>query len=195
MLQELLDKNSKWARAQLNEDSNYFKKLAEGQSPEIMLVGCCGCCDSRFAFEVITNSIPGEIFVHRNIANQVHPHDENIISAIEFAVKVLEVKHIVVCGHYECGGVKASINHVDLPHVNSHIASILKLHQDKSEELSTLDEDQQFRKMVELNVEEQCQNLSELDFINSGNKYPHIHGWVFDLSTGLINNLEINQYD
>ena len=124
MLQELLDKNSKWASVQLNEDKNYFQKLAQGQSPEIMLVGCC---DSRFPFEVITDSVPGEIFVHRNIANQVNPRDENIMSAVEFAVKVLEVKHIVVCGHYGCGGVKASIDHVDLEHVNTHIELIKNL--------------------------------------------------------------------
>lgn len=194
MLRELLDKNSKWASAQLNEDERYFEKLAEGQSPEIMLVGCC---DSRFPFEVITNSLPGEIFVHRNIANQVHPEDENIISAIEFAVKVLKVKHIVVCGHYECGGVRASIDHVDLPHVNSHIASIIDLQNEKSEELSSMSDDQQFRKMVEYNVQEQCKNLQDLDFVKEALKdsdYPHIHGWVFDLSTGLINNLEINKY-
>ena len=192
MLQELLDRNSKWASVQLNEDENYFQKLAQGQSPEIMLVGCC---DSRFPFEVITNSIPGDIFVHRNIANQVNLYDENIISAVEFAVKVLEVKHIVVCGHYECGGVAASINHVDLKHVNSHIDPIVKLHDLKNKELASLSDDEKFRKMVELNVELQCKNLSELDFIKGVGQYPHIHGWVFDLSTGLINNLEINKYN
>lgn len=191
MLQELLDKNSKWASAQLREDANYFEKLAQGQSPEIMLVGCC---DSRFAFEVITDSIPGEIFVHRNIANQVNPRDENIMSAVEFAVKVLEVKHIVVCGHYECGGVQASIDHVELEHVNTHIAPIKKLHDQKNKELDTLDEDGRFRKMVELNVELQCKNLADLDFVKEAGESVHIHGWVFDLSTGLINNLQINSY-
>lgn len=191
MLQELLDKNSKWASAQLDEDENYFRKLAEGQSPEIMLVGCC---DSRFPFEVITDSVPGEIFVHRNIANQVNPQDENIMSAVEFAVKVLEVKHIVVCGHYECGGVKASIDRVDLAHVNNHIDPIIKLHDDNANEIDTLHEGERFRKMVELNVEQQCRNLSDLDFIVDAGEYPHIHGWVFDLNTGLINNLEINKY-
>lgn len=191
MLQELLDKNSKWASAQLNEDGNYFQKLAQVQSPEIMLIGCC---DIRFAFEVITDSVPGEIFVHRNIANQVNPHDENIMSAVEFPVKVLEVKHIVVCGHYECGGVQASIDHVDLEHVNTHIDPIIKLHNSVAEELESLNDDQQFRKMVELNVEQQCRNLSELDFIKESGEYPHIHGWVFDLCTGLINNLQINKY-
>lgn len=191
MLQELLDKNSKWASAQLNDDENFFKKLTEGQSPEIMLVGCC---DSRFPFEVITDSVPGEIFVHRNIANQVNPRDENIMSAVEFAVKVLEIKHIVVCGHYECGGVKASIDHVDLEHVNTHIELIKNLHNENAEALASMTEEEQFEKMVELNVEKQCKNLSELDFIKETGEYPHIHGWVFDLSTGLINNLEINKY-
>lgn len=192
MLQELLDKNIIWASAQLNEDKNYFQKLAQGQSPEIMLVGCC---DSRFPFEVITNSLPGEIFVHRNIANQVNPLDENIMSAVEFAIKVLGVKHIVVCGHYECGGVKASIDHVDLEHVNTHIDPIIKLYDSNCDELKNLSDHDQFRKMVELNVEQQCQNLSELEFVKELGEYPHIHGWVFDLSTGLINNLEINMYN
>lgn len=191
MLQELLKKNSEWASAQLNEDESYFEKLAEGQSPKIMLVGCC---DSRFPFEVITNSLPGEIFVHRNIANQVNHHDENIVSAIEFAVKVLKVKHIVVCGHYECGGVKASIDPVELHHVNSHISSIIKLHNDKKEELSSLGENEAFKAMVEFNVQEQCENIANLDFVKEAGEYPHIHGWVFDLSSGLINNLEINKY-
>ena len=191
MLQELLDKNSKWASAQLNEDENYFQKLAEGQSPEIMLIGCC---DSRFAFEVITDSVPGEIFVHRNIANQVNPTDENILSAVEFAVKVLKVKHIVVCGHYECGGVAASIDRVELEHVNSHIDPIVKLYDESSDGLASMEADEKFRRMVELNVELQCENLSELDFMKEAGDYPHIHGWVFDLSTGLINNLEINKY-
>lgn len=191
MLQELLDRNSKWASAQLNKDESYFQKLAQGQSPEIMLVGCC---DSRFPFEVITNSLPGEIFVHRNIANQVNPTDENILSAVEFAVKVLKVKHIVVCGHYECGGVAASIDRVQLEHVNSHIEPIVKLYDGSSDELASMGADEKFRKMVELNVELQCKNLAELDFVKEAGDYPHIHGWVFDLSTGLINNLEINKY-
>ena len=124
MLQDLLDENIKWVDKQKALDAEYFEKLSKGQEPEIMLVGCC---DSRFPFEVITNSIPGDIFVHRNIANQVNPIDEDVISSIEFAVKVLEVKHIVVCGHYECGGVKAGMEHVDLPHVNSHIDSVKEL--------------------------------------------------------------------
>ena len=191
MLQKLIDENKKWVQDQLNIDSDYFKKLAEGQSPEIMLVGCC---DSRFPFEVITNSMPGEIFVHRNIANQANPNDENIISAIEFAVKVIGVKHIVVCGHYECGGVKASIDKVDLKHVNAHISSIIEMFDDHKDELSNLSNGDLFKKMVEHNVEEQCENIASLDFIKETGEYPHIHGWVFDLSTGLISNLEINKY-
>ncbi|MBP9114979.1 MAG: carbonic anhydrase [Acidimicrobiia bacterium] len=194
MLEELLVKNRKWVEKQLNNDSQYFKTLADGQSPEIMLVGCC---DSRFPFEVMTGSIPGEIFVHRNIANQVNPADEDVVSAIEFAVKVLNVKHIVVCGHYECGGVKASLEPVDLEHVNSHIDSIIELYKFTNEELSLLNYQERYMKMVELNVENQCESLSKLDFVLDAVKstgFPHIHGWVFDISSGLIENLEINQY-
>lgn len=194
MLQELLDENRTWVQEQKNIDPDYFVKLAQGQSPEIMLVGCC---DSRFPFEVITNSIPGEIFVQRNIANQVNPEDDDIVSAIEFAVKVLEIKHIVVCGHYECGGVKAAIEHVDLPHVNSHIDLLKSLYEQKENELAELSEIDRYTKLVELNVQVQCKNLSDLDFVKESvttTQFPHIHGWVFDISTGLINNLQINKY-
>ena len=194
MLQDLLDENIKWVDKQKALDPEYFEKLSKGQEPEIMLVGCC---DSRFPFEVITNSISGDIFVHRNIANQVNPIDEDVISSIEFAVKVLEVKHIVVCGHYECGGVKAGMEHVDLPHVNSHIDSVKELFDKSKSDLSELSEVDKYKKMVELNVEIQCGNLSNLDFVKEATEskqFPHIHGWVLDLSSGLIKNLNVNDY-
>ena len=186
--EKLLLENKAWAKEKLELDPAYFKKLADIQTPEFLWIGCS---DSRVPANEITNTQPGEIFVHRNIANMVIHTDVNLLSVLEYAVTYLKVKHIIVCGHYGCGGVKAAMGNHDLKQVLNmwirHIKDVFHLHR---KELNAIeDEKKKFDRLVELNVQEQVLHLAKTSIIQRAWKHeqsPQIHGWVYGLNDGII---------
>jgi carbonic anhydrase len=202
-LKELAERNEKWRQEMLDRDPNYFKELGSGQSPKYLWIGCC---DSRVAVENMAGGMPGEMFVHRNIANMVVATDPNLRAALQYAVSFLEVEHIVVCGHYECGGVRAAVTHRDhtapLESWLSHIRDVYRLHQDELDQFS--DEDERHKRLVELNVVEQCINLFKTADVQKRRAYtaarphkfdnalPRIHGMVFDPKDGILRKLPID---
>ena len=184
---KLLLENKAWAAEKVQNDPNYFTKLSGIQTPEFLWIGCS---DSRVPANEITGTAPGEIFVHRNIANMVVHTDVNLLSVLEYAVKFLKVKHVIVCGHYGCGGVKASMAQHNLGIINKwvmHIKDVQRIH---SEELQAIgDEEARTNRLVELNVIEQVTNLAKTSVIQKAWKdrpAPHLHGWVYGLENGLI---------
>lgn len=185
--QKLLLANKAWAADKLRVDEQYFEELAADQKPEFLWIGCA---DSRVPANEVTGTAPGEIFVHRNVANLVIHTDINMLSVLQYAVEVLEVKHILVVGHYGCGGVKAAMSNKDFGLINKWLRNIKDVYSKHDEELENIEDfDQRFNKLVELNVMEQAKNLAKTTIIQRAWKkrqYPHIHGWVFDLHTGLI---------
>ncbi|WP_028667642.1 carbonate dehydratase [Runella zeae] len=185
--QKLLLANKAWAADKLRVDEQYFEELAADQKPEFLWIGCA---DSRVPANEVTGTAPGEIFVHRNVANLVIHTDINMLSVLQYAVEVLEVKHILVVGHYGCGGVKAAMSNKDFGLINKWLRNIKDVYSKHSEELEDIEDfDQRFNKLVEFNVMEQAKNLAKTTIIQRAWKkrqYPHIHGWVFDLHTGLI---------
>jgi len=190
---QIFENNKQWVQEKLNLDPDFFINLSKDQSPDFLWIGCA---DSRVPANVVTGLEPGDIFVHRNIANLVVNADLNVHSVIQYAVEHLKVKHIIVCGHYECGGVKASMLQEDLGLLNNwlrYIRDVTRLHQEELDAIS--DEAKRYDRLVELNVLEQCINVIKTAFVqksyvNSG--YPLVHGWVYDLKTGLIKDLNIN---
>ena len=184
---KLLLENKAWAADKVQNDPNYFKKLSGIQTPEFLWIGCS---DSRVPANEITGTAPGEIFVHRNIANMVVHTDVNLLSVLEYAVKFLEVKHVIVCGHYGCGGVKASMAQHNLGIINKWIMHIKDVQRIHMEELQAIgDEDARTNRLVELNVIEQVTNLAKTSIIQKAWKDrqgPHLHGWVYGLDNGLI---------
>lgn len=184
-LTKLLDANKSWAAARLREDPNYFKRLAALQSPDYLWIGCS---DSRVPANVITGQQPGEVFVHRNIANMVVHTDLNLLSVLEYAVNVLKVHHIIVCGHYGCGGVRAAAGHQSLGIINNWLRNIEDVFRFHHHELMAIsDEDARIDRLVELNVQEQVLNLAKTSIIQKAWKHhqrPSIHGWVYGLETG-----------
>ncbi len=190
----LFDNNRKWVEEKLNEDKEYFHRLSEGQKPEFFLIGCS---DSRVSPDLITGVQPGEIFIHRNIANLAVHTDLNFLSALQYAVEVLQVKHVVVKGHYYCGGVRAAMSddhHGLIDNWLVNIRDVMRLHQ--NELLAISDEEEKFRRLVELNVIEQVNNVKATSVmqkaIRSGNA-PYVHGWVYDLNEGLLKDLEVSK--
>ncbi len=185
--QKLLLANKAWAADKLRVDEQYFEELAADQKPEFLWIGCA---DSRVPANEVTGTAPGEIFVHRNVANLVIHTDINMLSVLQYAVEVLEVKHILVVGHYGCGGVKAAMSNKDFGLINKWLRNIKDVYYKHNEKLESIEDfDQRFNKLVELNVMEQAKNLAKTTIIQRAWKkrqYPHIHGWVFDLHTGLI---------
>lgn len=185
--EKLLLENKAWAREKVQEDPEFFKRLAHTQAPEFLWIGCS---DSRVPANEITGTQPGEIFVQRNIANMVIHTDMNLLSVLEYAVNVLKVKHIIVCGHYGCGGVKAAMTHKSLGIINKwlrNIKDVYRLHED--ELLAIENEDKRVDRLVELNVQEQVTNLAKTSIVQRAWKHeqrPHIHGWVYGLSNGLL---------
>jgi carbonic anhydrase len=184
---KLLLENKAWAAEKIQNDPNYFKKLSGIQTPEFLWVGCS---DSRVPANEITGTSPGEIFVHRNIANMVVHTDVNLLSVLEYAVNHLKVKHVIVCGHYGCGGVKASMAQHNLGIINKWIMHIKDVQRIHAEELQAIgDEDARTNRLVELNVIEQVTNLAKTSIIQKAWKdrqAPHLHGWVYGLENGLI---------
>jgi carbonic anhydrase len=183
----LLLNNKAWAKERLKVDENYFLELAKDQKPEFLWIGCA---DSRVPAEEITNVNPGEVFVHRNVANLVVHTDLNLLSVLQYAVEILQVKHVIVCGHYGCGGVKAAMGNTDLGLINKWLRNIKETYDKHGKELKDIEDEQtRFDRLVELNVEEQVKNLSKTTIVQRAwlnRDLPHLHGWVFDMSTGII---------
>ncbi|MFN5252316.1 MAG: carbonic anhydrase [Bacteroidota bacterium] len=184
---KLLLNNRIWAQEKLEEDAEYFMDLAKEQRPEYLWIGCA---DSRVPANEVIGAAPGELFVHRNIANMVVHTDVNMLSVLQYAVEELKVKHVIVCGHYGCGGVKAALSQHHLGILNKwlrNIKDVYRLHHD--EIILAGDEDAQLRRLVELNVQEQVMNLSKTSIIQRAWKYeqrPVIHGWVYGLEDGIL---------
>ncbi|OYZ01731.1 MAG: carbonic anhydrase [Sphingobacteriia bacterium 28-36-52] len=185
--ERLLLENKAWAIEKLNDDPDYFKRLVDVQTPDFLWIGCS---DSRVPANEITGTQPGEIFVHRNIANMVIHTDLNLLSVLQYAVEVLKVKHIIVCGHYGCGGVKAAMTNHNFGIINKWIRNIKDVHRFHREEIDAIiDQDAQLNRMIELNVQEQVLNLAKTSIIQKSWKErlgPDLHGWVYDLHDGLV---------
>ena len=190
VIENLLLNNKAWAEDRIEENPDYFKKLAALQTPEYLWIGCS---DSRVPANEVTGTAPGEIFVHRNIANMVVHTDINLLSVLTYAVDVLEVKHIIVCGHYGCGGVKAAMGNDYLPLINNWLRNIKDVYKANRSELQSIpDQEKQFDRLVELNVLEQVHHLAETNIVQGAWKkreMPLIHGWVYGLNNGIINPL------
>jgi carbonic anhydrase len=186
--ERLLLENKAWAKEKVHSDADYFNRLADIQTPEFLWIGCS---DSRVPANEITNTQPGEIFVHRNIANMVIHTDVNLLSVLEYAVTHLKVKHVIVCGHYGCGGVKAAMSNQDFKQVLNmwlrNIKDVYRLHRDELDMAQS--EEQRFDRLVELNVQEQVIHLAKTSIIQRAWKQeqrPCLHGWVYGLKDGLI---------
>jgi carbonic anhydrase len=187
--EKLLLENKAWAKEQKEEDPDFFKRLAALQTPEFLWIGCS---DSRVPADKITGTQPGEIFVHRNIANIVVNTDVNVLSVLDFAVNHLKVKHVIVCGHYGCGGVKAAMTNHDYKFIlNMWLRNIKDVYRLYREELDNIaDEERRADRLVELNVKEQVMHLAKTSIIQRAwvnEKRPQLHGWVYGLKDGLIN--------
>ena len=186
--EKLLQENKLWAAAQIAKDPEYFKRLLHLQSPEILWIGCS---DSRVPANQITNTQPGEIFVHRNVANLVINTDVNLLSVLDFAVSQLKVKHVIVCGHYGCGGIQAAITKKDYkPILNMWLRNIKDVYRLHREELDAIEVfEQRCDRLTELNVKEQVYNLAKTTIIQrtwKKEKRPDLHGWVYGLKDGII---------
>ena len=190
---QIFENNKEWVAEKKAIDSEFFEKLAEGQDPDFLYIGCS---DSRVTAEDLMGLEPGEVFVHRNIANLVCNNDLNVMSVINYAVAHLQVKHIVVCGHYYCGGVKAAMQDRDLGILNPWLRNIRDVFRLHKEELNAIhDEEQKYKRLVELNVEEQCNNIIKTAVLQQAylrTGYPLVHGWVFDVKTGKLIDLDLD---
>lgn len=190
---KIFKNNEDWVAEKLSLDSEYFHKLSQGQTPEFLYIGCS---DSRVTAEELMGLQPGEVFIHRNVANLVISTDNNINAVVQFAVEYLKVKHIIVCGHYECGGVKAAMNPSDMGQLNSWLQTLRDVYRLHRHELNAI-EDPHARvdRLVELNVREQCINIIKIDHVQRSwykTGFPTIHGWVFDVRTGKLIDLGLN---
>ncbi len=184
----LLHDNKHWAARKKAEDPAFFERLLHVQSPEFLWIGCS---DSRVPPDQITQTEPGEIFIHRNVANLVVNTDVNLMSVVDYAVNHLKIKHVVVCGHYGCGGIKAAMSNTDFNQVlNMWLRNIKDIYRIHRKELEAIpDEDTRVNRMVEINVKEQIFNLAKTAMIQrawSNDQRPDLHGWVYDLHDGLI---------
>ena len=192
-LKEIFQNNQTWVAEKMSKDPKYFERLSRGQKPEFLYIGCS---DSRATAEEFMGLQPGEIFVHRNIANLVVSTDNNLNAVLQYGVENLKVKHIIVCGHYECGGIKAALNPSDMGQLNSWLQSlrdVIRLHQT---ELNSIKNDRErFDRLVELNVREQCINIVKVDHLQRSwykTGFPKVHGWVFDIRTGHLKDLNLD---
>ena len=193
LYKNLIENNKKWVESKLDLDPEFFQKLAKGQNPPILWIGCA---DSRVPANEIIGAEPGEVFVHRNIANMVVHTDMNMLSVLDYAVNVLKVKHVIVCGHYGCGGVKAAMGKQSVGLIDNwirHIKDVYRLHKEELDAIS--DEDQRFDTFVELNVKEQVFDLAKTSIIQNAWKSSQeisVHGWVYGVGSGIIKDLEVN---
>ncbi len=189
----LLENNKNWVSEHLKLDPHYFEKLSKGQTPEYLWIGCS---DSRVPANEVTGTKPGEMFVHRNIANMVVHSDMNMLSVLSYAVEVLKVKHIIVCGHYGCGGVLAAMGNKQYGLIDNWLRNIKDVYKNHRHEIESI-EDITLRanRFVELNVIEQVYDLGKTSIVQNAwkNHQPlHIHGWVYDLSDGIIRDLDVS---
>lgn len=190
---QIFENNRDWVASKTGVDSDFFTKLSADQNPDYLYIGCS---DSRVPANEIMGLDPGELFVHRNIANLVCATDLNVMSVINYGVRQLNVKHIIVCGHYGCGGVRAAMQPKDLGILNGWLRNIRDVYRFHKDELNAItDEMKRYDRLVELNVQEQCINVIKLasvqqEFEKTG--YPIVHGWVFDMKTGLLKDLDLD---
>lgn len=193
LYKKFLDNNKAWVKAMIAQDPEYFSKLAGGQKPPLLWIGCA---DSRVPANEIIGAAPGEVFVHRNIANMVVHTDMNMLSVLDYAVNVLKVQHVIVCGHYGCGGVRAAMSNQQFGLIDNwirHIKDVYRFHQEELEAIK--DPVAKENRFIELNVIEQVYDLSKTSIIqNSWNrsKLPYIHGWVYDIRNGIIEDLKVS---
>lgn len=191
--EKIFENNRRWAAGKTGTEKDFFANLAKDQNPEYLYIGCA---DSRVTAEELMGAQPGDVFVHRNIANLVNSIDLNVISVIEYAVRHLKVERIVVCGHYGCGGVKAAMQAKDLGVLNPWLRNIRDVYRIHKNELNAIsDEAKRYDRLVELNVQEQCVNVIKTAavqerYIKEG--YPTVHGWVFDMRSGELIDLKID---
>jgi carbonic anhydrase len=196
IFQKIFEGNKKWVQETIEKDPEFFKKLAEGQKPPILWIGCS---DSRVPANEITGTQPGEIFVHRNIANMVVHSDMNMLSVLDYAVNVLEVSHVIVCGHYGCGGVITAMGSAQVGLVDNwlrHIKDVYRLHANELDAIK--DEHQRARRFVEVNVMEQVYDLSKTSIVQNAwrnNKNLQLHGLVYDINNGLLKDLDVTIKD
>ena len=190
---KLIDNNKEWVESKVANDPDYFERLSKGQQPPVLWIGCA---DSRVPANEIIGAQPGEVFVHRNIANMVVHTDMNMLSVLDYAVNALKVKHVIVCGHYGCGGVQAAMGNQSIGLIDNwvrHIKDVYRLHKEELDKIS--DEKQRFDRFVELNVKEQVFDLSKTSIVqnawNNGQEL-QLHGWVYGLDSGVIKDLEVN---
>lgn len=189
-IQRLILANRAWVQYTLERDPNFFKKLKEGQQPEFLWIGCS---DSRIPADTVVGAEPGDMFVHRNIANMIIHTDFNMLSVLEFAIKTLQVKRVILCGHYGCGGIKAAMTHQNLGLINKwlrHIKDVYRFHRVELDGIP--DESTRFDRLVELNVLEQIHHLAETSIVQQSwhdNGFPDLHGWVFDMGSGGLKEL------
>lgn len=186
--EKLLANNKEWAKEQLISDPQFFNNLVNQQSPEFLWIGCS---DSRVPPNQVTKTQPGQMFIHRNIANLVVNTDLNLLSVLQYAVEVLQVKHIIVCGHYGCGGVKAAMGSQSLGIIDNWLKEIKDIYRFHKPELESIEQESlRFDRLVELNIKEQVHNLAKTDIVQAAWKKgatPYLHGWVYRLNDGIIN--------
>ncbi|KAF1817217.1 carbonic anhydrase family protein [Eremomyces bilateralis CBS 781.70] len=191
--ERIFENNRKWVASKREADPAFFEKLSAGQTPEYLYIGCS---DSRVPANEIMGLDAGEVFVHRNIANLVPNTDLNVMSVINYAVRHLHVKHIVVCGHYNCGGVKAALTPADMGILNPWLRNIRDVYRLHEKELDGIeDKDAKYNRLIELNTIESCRNIMKTAAVQQSyqkNQYPIVHGWVFDLHDGLLKDLKFD---
>ncbi|KAA2240122.1 carbonic anhydrase [Chitinophaga agrisoli] len=191
--EQIFENNRQWVASKTATDAQFFEKLAREQKPDYLYIGCS---DSRVPANEIMGLDAGEVFVHRNIANLVNNIDLNIMSVINYSVRHLEVKHIIVCGHYNCGGVKAAMQPEDLGLLNPWLRNIRDVYRLHMDELNAItDTTARYNRLVELNVQEQCLNVIKTAAVQQSylkNGFPTVHGWVYDLHNGLLVDLKID---
>ncbi len=190
---KIFEENRKWVEKKKNENPGFFDHLADGQNPDYLYIGCS---DSRVHANEIMGLEPGEVFVHRNIANMVVNSDLNILSVINYAVEYLHVKYIIVCGHYDCGGIKAAMEPKDLGILNPWLRNVRDVYRLHEKELDAMENTRErYNRLVELNVYEQCLNViktAEVQKSYLANGYPRVAGWVYGLNDGVLNDLKID---
>lgn len=193
---KLIENNKEWVSRNLAKDPQFFERLADGQEPPLLWIGCS---DSRVPANEIIGAAPGEVFVHRNIANMVIHTDISMLSVLDYAVNVLKVKHVIVCGHYGCGGVKAAMGNSQIGLIDNWIRHIKDVYRFHHEELNAIqNEKDRFNRFVEVNVAEQVLDLAKTTIVQNAwgkGQQVHLHGWVYDIHDGLINDLNVTLKD
>lgn len=191
-IKKLLENNKKWVQSKMEVDKDFYTKISNTHAPEYLWIGCS---DARVPANEITGTLPGEIFVHRNIANMVIHTDMNLLSVLSYAVQILKVKHIIVCGHYGCGGINAALSNTKFGLIDNwlrHIKDVYRINFDELENIK--DPAKRTNRLVELNVIQQVYDLCKTSIVQEawkGSEYPYIHGWVYDVHDGLLNDLNV----